>query len=137
MKSIVREGLCRISMAQLLKHMCRLHSIEARQQMNSFQIGRIQGQWKNFLPPIQGGQFRLQSQQGKLEEEMDSELNCSSGSSSVSDSPVFDYARLYKDNLRQRRTGKEDVDDGSSISTVSSVGVTSTDPTWTPTRKVR
>ncbi|OJD13643.1 hypothetical protein AJ78_05924 [Emergomyces pasteurianus Ep9510] len=35
-----------------------LHSAEARQRMNSFQIGRIEGRWMNFLPPIQGGKFR-------------------------------------------------------------------------------
>ncbi|KAL4799784.1 fatty acid desaturase-domain-containing protein [Aspergillus venezuelensis] len=35
-----------------------LHSIEARQRMLAFQIGRIQGPWINFRPPIQGGKFR-------------------------------------------------------------------------------
>jgi delta8-fatty-acid desaturase len=27
--------------------------------MNSYRIGRIEGRWDNFVPPIQGGQFRL------------------------------------------------------------------------------
>lgn len=36
---------------------CRLHSPEALKKMNAFQIGYIEGQWLNFTPPIQGGQF--------------------------------------------------------------------------------
>ncbi|KAJ5637805.1 hypothetical protein N7490_007684 [Penicillium lividum] len=35
-----------------------LHSQEARHRMSNFQIGRIEGRWINFLPPIQGGNFR-------------------------------------------------------------------------------
>lgn len=35
-----------------------LHSEAALKQMQKFVIGRIQGQWENFLPPIQGGVFR-------------------------------------------------------------------------------
>ncbi|EEH50421.2 uncharacterized protein PADG_06500 [Paracoccidioides brasiliensis Pb18] len=34
-----------------------LHSPEALQRMDSFQIGRYEGRWLNFLPPIQGGKF--------------------------------------------------------------------------------
>ncbi|KAI5288338.1 hypothetical protein KEM54_005278 [Ascosphaera aggregata] len=36
----------------------KLHSPKALQKMNAFQIGRIEGNWLNFRPPIQGGQFR-------------------------------------------------------------------------------
>ncbi|MCJ1471592.1 hypothetical protein MMC13_000232 [Lambiella insularis] len=100
-----------------------LHSVDARGQMNRFQIGTIQGQWKNFLPPIQGGQFRS-NWQGQLPEELDSEPATSSGSSSTSDSPIFDYADLSKDRLRHRQTTNTDMDDGSSISSVSSVDLT-------------
>ncbi|KAI9882099.1 MAG: hypothetical protein M1823_006157 [Watsoniomyces obsoletus] len=34
-----------------------LHSAEARQRMKNYQIGRIEGAWINFVPPIQGGVF--------------------------------------------------------------------------------
>ncbi|KAE8387981.1 fatty acid desaturase [Aspergillus alliaceus] len=34
------------------------HSKETRNQMARFQIGRIDKRWENFVPPIQGGQFR-------------------------------------------------------------------------------
>jgi sphingolipid 8-(E)-desaturase len=63
---------------------CRLHSVEARKRMLSYQIGRIEGRWVNFLPPIQGGQFRPY-----IEDDTECE-ECSSYSSSRSSSPVFD-----------------------------------------------
>ncbi|OKL61989.1 hypothetical protein UA08_02547 [Talaromyces atroroseus] len=62
-----------------------LHSAETRKRMLSYQIGRIQGRWVNFLPPIQGGQFRPYGENETAESE-----GCSSDSSSRSSSPVFD-----------------------------------------------
>ncbi|KAF8541964.1 fatty acid desaturase-domain-containing protein [Trichophaea hybrida] len=35
-----------------------LHSVDAKRRMKSYVIGRIDGLWENFLPPIQGGAFR-------------------------------------------------------------------------------
>ncbi|PKY03451.1 fatty acid desaturase [Aspergillus campestris IBT 28561] len=34
------------------------HSEETRRQMDRYQIGRVEGRWHNFVPPIQGGSFR-------------------------------------------------------------------------------
>ncbi|KAK9321069.1 fatty acid desaturase-domain-containing protein [Lipomyces orientalis] len=34
------------------------HSDEAKESARRFQIGRIEGAWKNLVPPIQGGSFR-------------------------------------------------------------------------------
>ncbi|CAG9984161.1 unnamed protein product [Clonostachys byssicola] len=34
------------------------HSLETRQQMLRYRIGRIEGGWINFVPPFQGGVFR-------------------------------------------------------------------------------
>ena len=34
-----------------------LHSEEAQAQMQKYVIGRVEGRWDNFLPPIQGGKF--------------------------------------------------------------------------------
>ncbi|KAL2852297.1 fatty acid desaturase-domain-containing protein [Aspergillus pseudodeflectus] len=61
-----------------------LHSKEARQRMLAFQIGRIQGPWLNFLPPIQGGNFRPYHEKATYSEEDDT-----SGSSQPP-SPIFD-----------------------------------------------
>ncbi|KAL5003732.1 fatty acid desaturase-domain-containing protein [Aspergillus recurvatus] len=60
-----------------------LHSVETRQRMLAFQIGRIQGPWVNFLPPIQGGKFR------SYVEKADSEEDDTSGQSQPP-SPIFD-----------------------------------------------
>ncbi|KAL5360320.1 fatty acid/sphingolipid desaturase [Aspergillus floccosus] len=35
-----------------------MHSAETRQQIDRYQIGRIEGRWRNLLPPIQGGPHR-------------------------------------------------------------------------------
>lgn len=61
-----------------------LHSADTRKRMLSYQIGRIQGRWTNFLPPIQGGQFRPYNKDEPAESED------SSDTSSRSSSPVFD-----------------------------------------------
>ncbi|KAK9236016.1 fatty acid desaturase-domain-containing protein [Lipomyces kononenkoae] len=34
------------------------HSEETRTLARKYQIGRVEGTWKNFIPPIQGGKFR-------------------------------------------------------------------------------
>ncbi|KAJ5619823.1 hypothetical protein N7510_003807 [Penicillium lagena] len=49
-----------------------LHSQEARQQMSKFQIGRIEGRWTSFLPPIQGGIFRPYCENETNEEDLSS-----------------------------------------------------------------
>ncbi|KAJ5376952.1 hypothetical protein N7509_013838 [Penicillium cosmopolitanum] len=90
-----------------------LHSQEALSQMKKFQIGTIEGRWTNFLPPIQGGTFRLYSE---LEERMSSsssETELSSEESSPPPSPLFEAADA---GLRRRR----------SVSTISSVASTTT-----------
>ncbi|SMR51701.1 unnamed protein product [Zymoseptoria tritici ST99CH_3D1] len=34
------------------------HSIPTLKRMSKFRIGRVEGDWENFVPPIQGGEFR-------------------------------------------------------------------------------
>ncbi|KAK4653181.1 hypothetical protein QC762_505820 [Podospora pseudocomata] len=46
-----------------------LHSPEARAMMNKYRVGRIEGRWNNFLPPIQGGKFRKRLEDGAMEVE--------------------------------------------------------------------
>lgn len=66
-----------------------LHSVEAQQRMKSFVIGRIQGRWTNFVPPIQGGIFRAYG-----EEEEDGNESDSTSSSTAPPTPVFDTIDL-------------------------------------------
>ncbi|KAA8647208.1 hypothetical protein EYZ11_006855 [Aspergillus tanneri] len=62
-----------------------LHSKEARQRMLSYQVGRIQGPWLNFLPPIHGGKFRPYTEEPCLTDEESSGLE-----TSAPPSPIFD-----------------------------------------------
>ncbi|KAE8371443.1 fatty acid desaturase-domain-containing protein [Aspergillus bertholletiae] len=79
-----------------------LHSKEARQRMLAFQVGRIQGPWLNFLPPIQGGKFRPYTEAGCLSDE-----DSSSQEMSTPPSPVFDSVDA-KSGLRRRKSVSSD-----------------------------
>ncbi|KAI1438171.1 fatty acid desaturase-domain-containing protein [Xylaria sp. CBS 124048] len=73
-----------------------LHSAEAREQMNRYRVGKYEGKWTNFIPPIQGGKFRPLSEPGP--DVFDNSQHCSTTSSSVASSesgsrpltPIFD-----------------------------------------------
>ena len=101
----------------------RLHSPQAWQRMNPFRIGRIEGQWKNFLPPIQGGLFRPLDAYSEAEEDQCAEP--SSGSSterSASPSPLFDaVAESRMPSKRRRKAYCSNADAASSSTSVSSM----------------
>ncbi|KAE8325737.1 fatty acid desaturase-domain-containing protein [Aspergillus sergii] len=85
-----------------------LHSKEARQRMLAFQIGRIQGPWLNFLPPIQGGKFRPYS-----EATCTSDEDSSGQDMSTPPSPIFDSVDA-KSGLRRRKSVSSDTSVSSS-----------------------
>lgn len=62
--------------------------------MAVFQIGRVEGRWQNFLPPVQGGVFRSYGdQEQKLDQFhalVESDGDTLSESTSAPDSPIFD-----------------------------------------------
>jgi len=67
----------------------RMHSKETRLNMNRFQIGRIEGPWKSFVPPIQGGRYRRFEEGSESLDESDSDSSESSKAPSI----VFDVGR--------------------------------------------
>lgn len=68
--------------------------------MDRYRIGRINGRWKNFVPPIQGGKFRPYVEGASDSNEEDEETSVSAGSEfSRSPSPVFD---ARESNTRHR-----------------------------------
>ncbi|KAF4300666.1 putative fatty acid desaturase [Botryosphaeria dothidea] len=80
-----------------------LHSPEAKQRMKAFQIGRVEGRWSNFVPPIQGGNFRTKQELDALEPETaypEPDEDQSSQESSNA-SPIFEPAD--HDAVRRRR----------------------------------
>ncbi|KAI9797892.1 MAG: hypothetical protein M1833_005092 [Piccolia ochrophora] len=83
-----------------------LHSADARRRMSSYQIGRIEGRWKNFLPPIQGGVFQdpVLGGLGENETENSSEAENTTASTetSRSASPLFDPADCDVPMVRNR-----------------------------------
>ncbi|RAL00665.1 fatty acid/sphingolipid desaturase [Aspergillus ibericus CBS 121593] len=79
-----------------------LHSKEARQRMLSFQIGRIDGPWLNFLPPIQGGKFRAYTEDC-LSDDESSGQESSGQETSQPPSPIFDAVDATS-GARQRKT---------------------------------
>ncbi|KAI9872515.1 MAG: hypothetical protein M1830_001532, partial [Pleopsidium flavum] len=97
-----------------------LHSAEARRRMDSYQIGRIEGRWSNFLPPIQGGRFRRYDEyQDIVGHDKEMERNDSSESSSVQSSPLFDPVD-HRTAASRRRRGS-DTSELACISSVSSL----------------
>ncbi|KAI1333473.1 fatty acid desaturase [Xylariaceae sp. FL0016] len=77
-----------------------LHSPEARQLMDRYRVGKVQGRWINFVPPIQGGEFRPLSQPGDNLDSHAAETASSCSDKSRDPSPVFDTT----DVLQRRRT---------------------------------
>ena len=106
--------------------------------MDKYRIGRIEGRWKNFLPPIQGGRFRARVGEGEQELEDEFDANSaiqqqlseyatepSSDSSSRSPSPTFDTTTANDagagSGLRSRKAGGGVVARSESSSSLSSV----------------
>ncbi|KAI4670701.1 uncharacterized protein J4E88_009793 [Alternaria novae-zelandiae] len=103
----------------------RFHSAQTLELMNRYQVGRIEGRWTNFLPPIQGGKFRTQEELDRLSEEeytescSSSEQDTASSASSADSSPLFEPADRPSASIRKRNGA--DVTRASSSSSVSSV----------------
>ncbi|CAO2654268.1 Nn.00g110010.m01.CDS01 [Neocucurbitaria sp. VM-36] len=108
----------------------RFHSSQTLELMDRYQIGRIEGRWTNFLPPIQGGKFRSQEELESLSEEQyvesasSSEQETASSSSSAGQSPIFEPADRPIASLRQRNASN--IPRASSTSSISSVDLDET-----------
>ncbi|KAF9696774.1 hypothetical protein EKO04_005498 [Ascochyta lentis] len=104
----------------------RFHSSQTLELMNRYQIGRIEGRWTNFLPPIQGGKFRTQEELERVSEDeylescSSSDHGTASSASSADQSPVFEPADKTS-SIRQRTTAN--IVRASSSSSVSSIGL--------------
>ena len=94
-----------------------LHSAEARQQMSNFQIGRIEGRWRNFVPPIQGGTFEAIPIDETVKEQTVQDDEIPSPASSRPLTPIFDEGL---GTGLQRKRSFSDFEETSSISSISS-----------------
>ncbi|KAJ9648979.1 hypothetical protein H2199_000892 [Coniosporium tulheliwenetii] len=100
-----------------------LHSPEALARMSKYQIGRVEGRWTNFLPPIQGGKFRVYldpETTDALWAGNNLEQDSSSEGTSTEPSPVFEPADGAL-GLRQRHLDDTTRTRASSTTSISSV----------------
>lgn len=103
------------------------HSLQTQALMDRYQIGRISGQWKDFLPPIQGGIFERQESSEEIKKsaevaEADEERSeRSSRSGSEEPSPVFDIVERRSPGLRKRKGSNGPVSASSSATSLSSM----------------
>lgn len=84
------------------------HSQETQQLMQKYCIGKIEGQWTDFVPPIQGGEFRTEEQQratssSVVEEQDEEDETQDSSASSQTSSPLFEASYHDQSNIRRRR----------------------------------
>lgn len=66
----------------------RVHSKDTRAIMARFQIGKIEGLWKNFIPPIQGGRYETMSEE--VEDPEIEPIGLETSESSGTPSMIFD-----------------------------------------------
>jgi len=97
------------------------HGAETQQLMLKYQIGKIEGQWRDFVPPIQGGIYRKREEQTAKpysDENFENEQqdDSSEGERSEEPSPVFDPAERSESSLRRRRGSSASASDSSATS---------------------
>jgi delta8-fatty-acid desaturase len=85
--------------------------------MERYRIGRIEGRWVNFVPPIQGGKFRPYLEGLADREDGDADQTPTCSDISRTPSPIFD---TEDSNIRRRIASKDD----SLLSSASSVSST-------------
>jgi delta8-fatty-acid desaturase len=102
--------------------------------MDKYRIGRIEGSWKNFIPPIQGGKFRLHTDSIAADDDAEDEAICpsnthtaaasstgSSRSASPVASPTFDVIDHNNSGLRVRHGEDKFTHRTASVTSASSV----------------
>jgi len=88
--------------------------------MLSYQIGKIDGRWNNFLPPIRGGTFRKYSEPGEPDT-AEYRAEILSQASTPPRSPIFEAAEP-SNKLRRRGIRKySDLHEVSFLSSLSSI----------------
>ncbi|KAF4554694.1 Delta 8-(E)-sphingolipid desaturase-like protein 1 [Elsinoe fawcettii] len=101
-----------------------LHSPEAQARMKKYVIGRIEGKWKNFLPPIQGGKFRSREELEAIRLSLISasdDTDSSSQQSSGEPSPIFDPVDKNVPRKRRNKSGESTLSRSSSATSVSTL----------------
>ena len=98
------------------------HSLETQALMHKYQIGQIEGHWRDFVPPIQGGQFKsgVESTSSPKIATEQTDNDSSEDERSAEPSPVFEPAEHSSSGIRKRR-GSERSDTESSVTSLESL----------------
>ena len=104
------------------------HSAETQAFMHKYQVGRIDGQWSDFVPPIEGGTFRTKAEleAGTGNEQTtveDEEQDLESQESSEEPSPVFDAAEYFTSTLRRRKGSGSALSNSGSATSLSTLAI--------------
>jgi delta8-fatty-acid desaturase len=96
------------------------HSVETQQFMHKYQIGRIEGRWRDFVPPIQGGQFEakvemIPSTDGMIQHEDQD----TSEEGSTEPSPIFEPS--HHPNEVRKRKGSHGASSDTSVTSLDSL----------------
>ncbi|KAF2457495.1 fatty acid desaturase-domain-containing protein [Lineolata rhizophorae] len=106
-----------------------LHSTEAKERMKSYRMGRIEGRWTNFVPPIQGGKFRklFPEESSELDNTVDiSEAEESTLESSEEPSPIFEPVEAPPTGSPYQRKGTKLIQSQPSSASISSIDLDDT-----------
>lgn len=106
------------------------HSVETQQWMSKYQIGRIEGPWTDFVPPIQYGVFRtkdeIESAGKRPSPTVQDEADSSSQESSEEPSPTFEPADRKSAGIRKRKGSNAAISHSSSATSLSSLDIQET-----------
>lgn len=94
--------------------------------MRRYKIGKIEGPWTNFTPPIQGGVFKKIGEQTSGEQRnsnADIENDSPSQDSSREPSPIFEPAEHSIPALRRRRASNDQLSQSSSATSLSTLAL--------------
>lgn len=106
------------------------HSAETQKWMSKYQIGRIEGPWTDFVPPIQYGVFRtkdeIESAAKRPHPTVQDEADASSQESSGEPSPTFEPADRKSAGIRKRKGSDAAISHSSSATSLSSLDIKET-----------
>lgn len=98
------------------------HAVETQKMMLRYQIGRVEGRWKDFVPPIQGGVFQKEQAQASNAAlkwaSVEDEEGSSGTPSSEEPSPVFEPAEKSTIRRRRQSTGASSRSSATSLDTL-------------------
>jgi delta8-fatty-acid desaturase len=99
------------------------HSRETQDLMRRYQIGKIEGHWIDFVPPIQGGSFRTEEEQRSRPGQDETHIDAPERSppSSGKPSPIFEPADYDRATLRKRRGSDDTASQSSTVSSATSL----------------